>query len=664
MGGIIVKPRDTNLLDVLSNHDVTFYIPPYQRNYEWEKDHCEVFLNDILKTTERNLEDTYTEHFFGTIVFFENERAFAEPSVLVLIDGQQRITTAMLFLVAIRDIVEDHKTKQWIENNYLKNQNSADSNNHKIKLKQVETDWEAYLNIILKRNLSEENKQSSVYKNYTYFLNSLKEIQEEGNLDLMNLVQNGLAKFSIVTIELEPHRNKWENPQEIFESMNSLGKPLSLADLVRNYLLLGKDAQVQERLYRDYWLHIEKQLPKEVSRFIRDFMQLKAQRSYKVASESNYKELYADFKELFEGKDVELLLKDLNKFSDYYSYIVLGKESDNYKVDQELEDIRTLRITTVYSFLLGLIDKWKQEELDDSEIHKILKVLKVYFIRRRLLGLTQGENKSLPLLAQRLNEIVESSNKDEIMFETLANLEHNLRLPNDYEVSNELREMNFNNKNTKFIFSLIEEEITKFRPDKNDKTLQVEHIMPQRLNEYWISELGEDYETIHQSYLNNIGNLTLIRHNQELGNKSFQDKKKTYNNKAGLQIAKNCIIDKENWGENEIKERRDWIIKYLLQEVLKIPKHMRNRNNYVQGKRRRLSFMELQLLGEEINYISDKNIVAKVVSDNEVEFEGEIYKLSPLTREIETRKGTVNKSGSYQGAQYWEYQNIRLADIM
>jgi len=278
-----VKPRDTNLLDVLSNHDVTFYIPPYQRNYEWEKDQCEVFLNDILKTAERNKRDTYTEHFFGTIVFFENERAFAEPSVLVLIDGQQRITTSMLFLVAIRDIVGDIKTKQWIENSYLKNKNSTEDNDHKIKLKQVETDWEAYLNIILGRNLSEENKQSAVYKNYSYFLSNLKRIQKEGKLDLMDLVKNGLAKFSIVTIELEPHRNKWENPQEIFESLNSLGKPLSLADLVRNYLLLGRDAQVQERLYRDYWLHIEKQLPKEVSRFIRDFMQLKARRSYKVA---------------------------------------------------------------------------------------------------------------------------------------------------------------------------------------------------------------------------------------------------------------------------------------------------------------------------------------------------------------------------------------------
>lgn len=660
-----MKPLDTHLLNVLSNNDVTFFIPPYQRNYEWDKSQCEVFLEDVVKTTTSNINGAYTEHFFGTIVYFENEKAFGEPSTLVLIDGQQRITTAMLFLVAVRDIVEDESRKQLIENRFLKNENVLDGAEHKIKLKQVETDWEAYLNIILNRNLSEENKRSAVYQNYSYFLSKLNKIKNEDEIELIDLVQDGLAKFSIVTIELEPNKNKWENPQEIFESMNSLGKPLSLADLVRNYLLLGKDADDQERLYKDYWLHIEKQLPKQVSNFIRDFMQVKAIKPFKKASATNYKELYADFKDLFEDENVELLLKELNKLSDYYSYIVLGKSSGSTLVDQGLADLRTIGVTTANSFLIGLIDKWKLGELSESDLSEILSALRVYFIRRRILKLTQGENKNIPLLAREINKIVNSQNKNNVMYKILANQEHSMRLPNDYEVSNELNVMNFyNNRYAKFILTLVEEKITKYRPNLDDKTLQIEHIMPRTLNEQWQNELGENFEVIYEEYLNNIGNLTLIRHNQELGNRPFLEKKKIYNNHAGLQIAKNHIVNQLKWDDNSIKNRGKWLIDFLLKEVLPIPEEMRYRNNYAQKNRRRLSFIELQLIGNEINYVSDTSIVAKVISDNEVEFEGKRWRLSPLTREIETRKGTVNASGSYQGAQYWEYNNRRLADIM
>lgn len=664
-GGIFMKTSENHLLSLLSNNDVTFFIPPYQRNYEWDKSQCEVFLNDIVRTAKSNLKGIYTEHFFGTIVYVENETMFGQPSKLVLTDGQQRITTTMLFLVAIRDVVEDENTKQFIENKFLMNKNVTDETEHKIKLKQVETDWEAYLNIILNRNLTEENKKSAVYQNYSYFLNQLNKMNKDGDIDLIEFVSKGLDRFSIVTIELQPDKNPWENPQEVFESMNSLGKPLSLADLVRNYLLLGKEADVQEKLYKDYWLHIEKQLPNQVSNFIRDFMQLKAEKSFKKATETNYKELYADFKYLFRDHNIETLLQDLNKYSDYYSFIVLGKSSGNPKVDQELEDLRTMGVTTVYSFLLGLIDNWKTKNLNDIELANLLNVLKVYFIRRRILKLTQGENKNLPLLAKKINEIIDIPDKKNIMFEILASQEHSMRLPNDYELENGLKVMNFyNNRYAKFILSLVEEKITKFRPNSNDNILQIEHIKPQTLNEKWINDLGDDFESTHQDYLNNIGNLTLIRHNQELGNKPFSEKKKIYSNNTGLQIAKTHIVDQVKWDKNSMEERREWLISFLLEEVLPIPKDMKLRNNYSQKKHRRLSFLDLQLIGEEINYISDKSIVATVVSDNEVEFEGKKWKLSPLTREIETRKGTVNQSGAYQGAQYWEYDNIKLAEIM
>lgn len=391
--------REQHLIEVLSNYDVTFYIPPYQRNYEWEKAQCEVFFKDIVKTMRQNNAGVKSEHFFGTIVYVRKYTPFGLPDILILTDGQQRITTTMLFLVAIRDVIENERIQQYIDNKLLKNNNSESESEYKIKLKQVETDWEAYKNIILKLPLSDENKNSAVYRNYHYFMTELNKIKSDVNLE--NLISESLNKFSVVTIELQPDKNPWENPQEVFESMNSLGKPLSLADLVRNYLLLGKDTEDQEKLYNNYWLFIEKKIKDHISDFIRDYMQFIAAKNYKKATPNNYKELYADFKILFKGKNVEDLLLNLRTFSEYYAYIVYGVNTGNIKIDKKIDDIRSLGITIANSFLLGVISLWKSNDINENELHEILDVMLIYFFRRRIMKLTQGENKTVPTFIKK-----------------------------------------------------------------------------------------------------------------------------------------------------------------------------------------------------------------------------------------------------------------------
>ena len=188
--------------------------------------------------------------------------------------------------------------------------------------------------------------------------------------------------------------------------------------------------------------------------------------------------------------------------------------------------------------------------------------------------------------------------------------------------------------------------------------------MPKTLNDSWREYLGENCDAMHQELVNTIGNLTLIRHNQELGQKLFDEKKETYKEKAGLQIAKTEIIDKDRWDAEAIRDRTKWITKYLLQNVLVIPDGMRITNNFTQKEGRGLSFQELQLIGLDINFIDDPDIKARVVSDNEVEFEGKRWRLSPLTREIQTRRGKVNASGGYSGAYWWEFDGIRLSDVI
>lgn len=657
-------PQETKLLHMLSNNDVTFFIPPYQRNYEWTDEQCAVFLNDVIKTYGSNSAGKNTEHFFGTITYFQTEAAFGQPNKLVLIDGQQRITTTMLFLVALRDLLEDANLVKFIDNKYLRNDNVSGESEYKVKLKQVETDWVAYKNIILSEGLSDKEKNSAVYRNYRYFLNKLLDYRNEGN-DLGALIEKGLNKFSVITIELQPDKNVWENPQEIFESMNSLGKPLSLADLVRNYLLLGLDADTQGFLYNQYWLHMEKVIPGQVSNFIRDYMQAYEKRPFLKATETNYKELYGLFKRIFSDRETKGLLKDIAESATIYSYLLPGGSCGNKVIDRQLQDLRSINVTTAYSFLLVLLKAWRQEELSDMDIVNILEAFKIYCLRRRLIALTAAENKNFPALAAHIPALIKAQDKKEKMFEILSKQESNLRLPNDIELSRYMRTMNFYNfRYCKFFLSLIEEKITKSRPDQSDENLQIEHIMPRKLSDKWLDDLGEDYEAIHQELIDTIGNLTLIRHNQELGNKSFSEKRKVYEEKAGLQIAKTEIINHQVWNDKSINQRADWIITYLLNDVLPIPDKMRKTNNFSPKEGRYLSFQNLQLIGLDISFVDDSSIIAHVVSDKEVEFEGKKWRLSPLTKEIQTRRGKVNASGSYQGAWWWEFDGIRLSEIM
>lgn len=659
-------PTEQKLLKMLSNNDVTFFIPPYQRNYEWTSEQCQAFLDDVKKTCVSNKQGKQVQHFFGTVTYFSSETHFGQPTKLVLIDGQQRITTTMLFLVAIRDISDDEKVKAYIDKKFLKNENTtSDQNEYKIKLKQVETDWEAYKNIILGETIEDSLKDSAVYRNYKWFISELNKMIEDG-FDLYELIELGIDRFSVVSVQLEPDRNEWENPQEIFESMNSLGKPLSLADLVRNYLLLGLDAETQTDYYNKYWLKIEKTIPKQVSNFIRDYMQACLCKACPKATEANHKKLYAQFKNVFQNSNPEDLLSKLKNYASLYAYLTSNVSTGNKSIDNYLDDLKQINLTTANSFLMAMLSMWKEGIFKNQDVVDMLEAFTTYCFRRRfILGLTSAENKNFPLLTRRLEDLAKAEDKKRKMFEILASQESSMRLPNDIELARTIESMNFYNFNySKFYLALVEEKITKSRPNLNDSNLQKEHIMPQTLNEEWKNELGDNYEAIHQELLNSIGNITLIRHNQELGNKSFENKKDVYTNHAGLQIAKTMITDKKKWNEEAIRERTQWLIQYLLDKVFVIPDDMRRTNNFNTKNRTSLSFLELQLIGEEIEFYKDPSIKALVVSDNEVKFEGKVWRLSPLTAEIYKRKGALNPSGSYSGSYHWAYDGIRLADIM
>ncbi len=569
---INMRSLDNQILKLLSNNDVTFFIPPYQRNYEWREDMCEILLKDIEKVAN----STDTQHFFWTIIYYaESTILEGQPDKYILVDGQQRLTTTMLFLIAARDCISDEFLKNTIDSKYLKNNNVTGDVEYKIKLKQVESDWKAYKNIILGEHLDANDKKSNVFKNYKFFKSKLEKLEQN---KVRELIEKGLANFNIVTIQLEPETNLWEKPQEIFESMNSLGKPLSLADLVRNYLLLGKTSAQQNNLYHDFWLKIEQNLTGDnkafsVSTFIRDYMQLIDIASYKRATESNYKELYREFKELFGDDNHEQLIKKMAEYSNEYAILAGYKSSDNNKIDQKIADLRTLKVSAFHSFILGVLRLRTEQKITDDDCLAILDAIFVYVARKSILGIRKSESREAVLFATYFDELISAPNKREAMLDICANQTFSMRVPNDNEIQDYLlsEKSNFYNfEASKLLFSLIEESLTKKRPALTDKFLQIEHIMPQTLNDTWKNELGPNYKVVHDTYLNNIGNLTLIRHNQELSNHSFRGKKQIYENDTGMQIAKDKIIDQQNWGEEQIKNRAKYLVEILIEKVLPI----------------------------------------------------------------------------------------------
>ena len=670
-----MRPTETHLIEFLKSKDMTFFIPPFQRNYEWEREQCQVLWDDIVSTFELNSKrgNNYgVEHFFGTVTYFKDDGPSWEPDRFVLIDGQQRITTTMLFLAALRDTISDERRKQNIDDNWLKNPKAARTESeYKVKLKQ---DAKTYSKIIMGEEFDSRDRMSACCKNYLFFREKIDGFKRSW-ADPMLLVDEALAKFSVILVELEPKKNSWERPQEIFESMNSIGKPLSLADLVRNRLLLGFDARKQDELYRKYWLNMEESLSHMISAFIRDYMQMTEHHDYPIASDANHKRLYSAFKAIYAKISPDKLLKDLSQYARIYAMVALRDVSTgNHKIDMHLGDFRRLEMTTARSFIMALLWEWKSKGFSDKEIDDILSAFKIYGMRRRLIaGLTSAETKNFPQYVAFIPELKRAKDKKARLFELLAIRESTARLPNDLELTAELKNMHnfYSLKQCRFYLALIEESLAKMRPSLSDGITQVEHIMPQTPTKVWMAEFGGDAEKYEQ-YVNSIGNLTLIRHNSELGNKPFAVKKKIYSENESLQIARTMIVDKSRWDAAAIEKRADWMIKYLLDKVLPIPDKMRATRNFVvkdlthgnDARKKGLSFAELDLIDKEITFKYDESITARVVDDTHVEFEGRVILMSPLTRMVMERLGKGNKSGAYQGAQYWKYSDKLLAEMM
>lgn len=590
-------------IDEILRKNTSFFIPPFQRAYAWGKNEIERYFSDVIRIIRSELDPEQKdklEHFFGTLVIKEETAGFDLRYIIV--DGQQRLTTSLLFLIALRDSTDSEKQKVRINTNYLTNSGSEFPD--KIKLKQVTKDWDSYRALI-----KGEEAQPGIIKNAYETFKKLIEDKKIANPEITpeNYIQ-AIRRMNVAVIFLDERPFKGEDPQIIFETLNSLGKLLTLSDLIRNYVLLNMNSKNQTLTYESIWYpKIEKPLGEDTSSFFRDFLQYKTSSSIKAISDNNTKEVYAEFKDFVEDSYLshKTFVDDLVQYVVPYTWIireeVYDRISANDSNDKEIKELlrnifHDIKTEAFKPFVTGLLFYYHYQDsvtkipFADDALIDILKTIRTYLIRRRLLNLTQGENKSIVLLSDRMADLVQSKID---MPHLLSNLYYKMRFPNDDEICKVLEDANFYDdfKNyRKFILGKIEEHNTKVAVDFRNPKITIEHVMPQTLSPIWEKSLGDNFENIHTKYIHNIGNLILTEFNSEIGNDSFDAKKKKL--ATSSLFYRLDVINAGSWGETEIKRHQEKMINWFL-ETFPIPDQCRHTSNWNTKFQEKMDFSPL-----------------------------------------------------------------------
>lgn len=547
-----MKPDATSILSFINSADKTFVIPVYQRNYSWRVEECEKLFNDLLDSLKTN-----KRHYFGNIVYYVLDSIVWQGySELALIDGQQRVTTIMLLLAAIRDTELDENKRRIITETYLLNRNSTTK--ERVKLKQIESDRDIYESII--NGNFDESTDSNAGRNYKTFKRLIKN-SDVSTDELLNAINN----LEVVALDLRLNENKErsESPQIIFESINATGKSLTTADLLRNYILMGIDDAEQESYYKDYWLTVEKSIGNDnISDFINKYLIMQ------IGDAINKNTEYAEFKKYLSKTDIGVVdaLKDLAHYSKYYSWIQQPSLAEKFDVAtaNHLADLKELKTSSMTPLLLFILEKADDEnviEFSSTELNNALSALESWCFRVRVSGsLTSGTFNTISSIS--ILKTIRKSDKEnydeQIIFE-LSNYRTQDIWPTDEEFSEAFKKYNFYKTYKDYVQRKLENAIS--NDHHNWKPDSIEHVMPETLSSDWKKRLGENYAEIHGEYLHTIGNLSPLnqRDNSINSNDPFKTKLPQYKNsswKLTRDIFDN-FQNAENWGVDEIKKRAD-----------------------------------------------------------------------------------------------------------
>lgn len=559
-------------LNKLLNTSRQFIVPIFQRNYSWQKSQYEQLWFDILRASKFKEKQN---HFIGSIVYIDMGTPAGRPQQLLLIDGQQRLTTISILLCAIKDYVQKFNLETKlinlakIKNQFLYNSDEIDEDRYKLLLNVQ--DKETYIKLIDNTIFTVNKPATNIIKCYEFFYEHIEDfIKQDGQIDE---IYAGIFKLSLVSISLDKDS---DNPQMIFESMNSTGKDLLQTDLLRNYLLMDLTPEKQTRLYKTYWKPMEELFGEDIYKndvnkfdyFIRDFLTLKSDTGY-ICKINN---VYENFKRYYLDNNCEkfAVLKDLFTYAKYYACIDLLQEKDD-ELKLYWQEFKKLDSHVVYPFLLKLYDDYSRQILIKEDFKKILQVVISYLWRRAICEIpTNSLSKTFATLYQAVDkeDYVNSIIKAFVFKSTYK------RFPSDYEVREKLQTKDiYHFRLRKYLLEALENYYHKEPIDLNTANYTIEHIMPQNIehNLLWQQMLGEDWQEVHSLYLHSLGNLTITGYNAEMSNKSFGEK---VNGESGFKHShlklNESIAQCDVWNKKAI-QRRTNILTDIILKIWKYP---------------------------------------------------------------------------------------------
>ena len=549
-----MKADTFNVIDRLfAPMQMILKIPVYQRNYDWTETNVRRLLADI-KTVVQD----HKSHFIGAIVYMESQNSDLGMPEYLIIDGQQRLTTITLLLQALKDLCgkDDQQAADMIES-FLTNKYSPDE--YKIKLKPIKSDNVQY-EALLNNKPDKIDQDGHVYKNYMVAKKTFKSWIESGIKPIEILT--ALRQLQVVGISLKKGE---DDPQIIFESINSTGVALTNSDLIRNFLLMSDHDQ--DRLFEEYWLPIEDMLRRNNDNYQLDlfFRQYVIMKSHTTVAE---RKVYSTFVTLFKENEYthESALQELKKYVEIYSSFLYPEESSySDKVKGYLADLKQLNQTTCYPFLMHLFADFENQVIDEQTLNKALRLITIYLIRRSICNIpTNSLNGLFAYLYSRVFRI--SANKDkyyEALNKYLFAQNNKNAVPDDEQLRFALVHNNFyqNLPLSRLLMLDIENGDTKEKLSTGNLT--IEHIMPQTLSKSWRQYISDKD---HEEYVHTLGNLSITGYNSEMSNKSFEEKKKILKQNSRVQILNEDVVDKDKWTIQDITNRSKRLADILIKK--------------------------------------------------------------------------------------------------
>ena len=604
-----MKASERKITKLFSESDTVFSIPVYQRDYNWQEKQCQRLFKDILQTGKNEKVSSY---FLGSIVYIHDGIYGVGEKEFHVIDGQQRMTTLTLLFLAIYFKLKGTilaKDADKIYNQYVVNPYSE----KEIKLKLLPPEENLYiLNKIShnKFNELEAFQDRNMLKNYLFFEKELETLSFED----MKHLSNGIEKLIYIDIALEKGK---DDPQKIFESLNSTGLDLSQGDLIRNYILMDLERGEQNRIYKEIWIPIENnckvsdgsEITSYVSDFIRDYLTLKTE---KISSKPK---VFETFKAYYEKENDEKL-EDMKKYSEAYSYIIKPSLEKDKDIQRELDYLKSLDKTVINTFLIGILKDYKDNILEKDELLNILILLQSYLWRRYI---TEKPTNALNKIFQGMyGKISRSGN----YYENLVDVLMAEDFPTDEELESALKLKNVYKDKEKlnYVFKKLENYNHNELIDFENEKITIEHIFPQKPNKAWKENYSDNELEQMISFKDTISNLTLTGSNSNLSNKAFHEKRddEVHGYKNSKLYMNKYLGRLEEWNllsmEARFESLYDDIIKIWKRPEDKATNDMEKitfvlKGKVTSGKGRLLS-------NEKFEILKGTSIVLEVKSDN------------------------------------------------